>query len=80
MNLPTSLNYPIIAIADRHGQLDQLKRLVTRLEMISEWDDCALIFLGDYNQVCKLLNVRQETLLLGSFASPHQCLLVTLRA
>ena len=32
MTLPTSLNYPIIAIADLHGQLDQLKRLVTRLE------------------------------------------------
>ncbi len=35
MTLPTSLNYPIIAIADLHGQLDQLKRLVTRLEMVS---------------------------------------------
>jgi calcineurin-like phosphoesterase family protein len=48
MNLPTSLDYPIIAIADLHGQLDQMERLVTRLEMISEWDDCALVFLGDY--------------------------------
>ena len=48
MTLPTSLNYPIIAIADLHGQLDQLKRLVTRLEMVSEWDDCALVFLGDF--------------------------------
>ena len=48
MTLPTSLNYPIIAIADLHGQLDQLKRLVTRLELVSEWDDCALVFLGDF--------------------------------
>ena len=44
MTLPPSLNYPIIAIADLHGQLDQLKRLVTRLKMVSEWNDCALVF------------------------------------
>jgi serine/threonine protein phosphatase 1 len=48
MTLPTNLDYPIIAIADLHGQLEQLERLVTRLEMISDWDDCALVFLGDY--------------------------------
>ena len=48
MTLPTSLNYPIIAIADLHGQLDQLERLVTRLKKVSEWDDCALVFLGDF--------------------------------
>ncbi len=48
MTLRTSLDYPIIAIADLHGQLDQLKRLVARLESVSEWDDCALIFLGDF--------------------------------
>ena len=27
MTLPTSLDYPIIAIADLHGQPDQLKQL-----------------------------------------------------
>src|ERR1700733_978593 len=48
MTLPTNLDYPIIAIADLHGQLEQLERLVARLEMTSEWDDCALVFLGDY--------------------------------
>jgi serine/threonine protein phosphatase 1 len=48
MNLPPNLDYPIIAFADLHGQLEQLQRLVTRLEKISEWDDCALVFLGDY--------------------------------
>jgi serine/threonine protein phosphatase 1 len=48
MTLPTNLDYPIIAIADLHGQLEQLKRLVTRLEKIAEWDDCALVFLGDF--------------------------------
>ena len=48
MTLPTNLDYPIIAIADLHGQLEQLERLVARLEMVTEWDDCALVFLGDY--------------------------------
>ena len=48
MTLPTNLDYPIIAVADLHGQLDQLKRLVARLERVSEWNDCALVFLGDF--------------------------------
>jgi predicted MPP superfamily phosphohydrolase len=48
MNLPTNLDYPIIAIADLHGQREQLERLVARLEKVAEWDDCALVFLGDY--------------------------------
>jgi serine/threonine protein phosphatase 1 len=48
MTLPPSLDYPIIAIADLHGQLDQLKRLVARLEKVSEWEECALVFLGDF--------------------------------
>ncbi len=67
--LPTNLDYPIIAIADLHGQLEQLERLVTRLELISDWDDCAFVFLGDYvdrgedvpgtiDMVLKLLNRR----------------------
>jgi serine/threonine protein phosphatase 1 len=48
VTLPTNLDYPLIAIADLHGQLEQLERLITKLESISEWDDCALVFLGDY--------------------------------
>ena len=35
MRLPTNLNYPIIAIADLHGQLGELRRLVERLERLS---------------------------------------------
>jgi serine/threonine protein phosphatase 1 len=69
MTLPTNLDYPIIAIGDLHGQLEQLKRLVARLELISEWDHCAFVFLGDYvdrgddvpgtiNLVLKLLSRR----------------------
>ena len=48
MIMPTSLNYPIIAIADLHGQHDQLKRLIARLEDLPDWTDCALVFLGDF--------------------------------
>jgi serine/threonine protein phosphatase 1 len=48
MALPTSLDYPIIAIGDLHGQLGPLKRLVAKLEKLSVWDDCALVFLGDF--------------------------------
>ena len=48
MPLPTSLDYLIIAIADLHGQLGPLKRLVAKLEKRSVWDDCALVFLGDF--------------------------------
>jgi hypothetical protein len=48
VTLPTNLGYPLIAIADLHGQLEQLERLITKLEKFSEWDDCALVFLGDY--------------------------------
>jgi len=48
MTPPPSLDYPILAIADLHGQLDELVRLVTRLERLPEWDSCALVFLGDF--------------------------------
>jgi Calcineurin-like phosphoesterase len=48
MILPRGLEYPILAIGDLHGQLDDLVRLVTRLETLPEWDSCALVFLGDF--------------------------------
>jgi serine/threonine protein phosphatase 1 len=48
MHLPTTLTYPIIAIGDLHGQRLELERLVERLEALSEWPHCALVFLGDF--------------------------------
>lgn len=48
MELVSDLAYPLIAIADPHGQRSELERLVARLETLPEWDDCALVFLGDY--------------------------------
>lgn len=48
MNLPTTLDYPLVAIGDLHGQLDDLKRLIGRLEVLPEWPDVALVFLGDF--------------------------------
>ena len=48
IDLPTALDYPIVAIADLHGQRDELLRLVGRLEAMPEWPDCSLAFLGDF--------------------------------
>ena len=48
MNLPTTLDYPFVAIGDLHGQLDDLRRLIGRLEVLPEWPDVALVFLGDF--------------------------------
>ncbi|HSQ55875.1 MAG TPA: metallophosphoesterase [Gemmata sp.] len=47
MNLPTSIDYPIIAIGDLHGQIEWLDRLVTRLERLPELPAARLVFLGD---------------------------------
>lgn len=46
--LPTTVDYPIVAIADLHGQHAELARLVERLEALPEWPDCSVVFLGDY--------------------------------
>jgi serine/threonine protein phosphatase 1 len=48
MNLLASLDYPLIAIGDLHGQLKELRGLRARLETLPEWEDSALIFLGDF--------------------------------
>ena len=48
IDLPTTLDYPIVAIGDLHGQRDELERLVGKLEALPEWPDCALVFLGDF--------------------------------
>src|SRR4051794_15877443 len=48
MHLPSALDYPLIAIADLHGQRAELERLIARLEKLEEWPECALVFLGDF--------------------------------
>ena len=48
IDLPRTLDYPIVAIGDLHGQRDELERLVEKLEALPEWPDCALVFLGDF--------------------------------
>jgi serine/threonine protein phosphatase 1 len=42
------VDYPIVAIADLHGQWRSLKRLLARLEVLPEWPSCALVFLSDF--------------------------------
>ena len=47
MNLPTTVEYPIIAIGDLHGRIEWLNKLITRLEQLPEWPTAKLVFLGD---------------------------------
>lgn len=47
MNLPTTIEYPIIAIGDLHGRVAWLDRLVARLRTLPEWPSSRLVFLGD---------------------------------
>ena len=47
MKLPTSVEYPVIAIGDLHGQLEWLDKLVRKLERLPEWPAARLVFLGD---------------------------------
>jgi serine/threonine protein phosphatase 1 len=46
--LSTRQDYPIVVVADLHGQRDELERLVERLEAFEEWPRCAVVFLGDF--------------------------------
>ena len=49
IELPSHLNYPIVAIGDLHGQRDELESLIKCLEThVPGWDQCALVFLGDF--------------------------------
>jgi len=47
MNLPTTVEYPIIAIGDLHGRVEWLNELIKRLEQLPEWPTARLVFLGD---------------------------------
>jgi serine/threonine protein phosphatase 1 len=47
MNLPTTLQYPVIAIGDLHGRVEWLDKLVAKLERLPEWPAARLVFLGD---------------------------------
>ena len=47
MKLPTSVEYPVIAIGDLHGQVEWLDKLVAKLEKLPEWPAARLVFLGD---------------------------------
>lgn len=47
MNLPTVVEYPIIAIGDLHGRVEWLDKLVVNLKKLPEWPAARLVFLGD---------------------------------
>jgi serine/threonine protein phosphatase 1 len=47
MQLPTRIEYPIIAIGDLHGRIEWLDKLVAKLRQRPEWPEAKLVFLGD---------------------------------
>lgn len=47
MNLPTTVEYPVIAVGDLHGRIEWLDKLVARLRLLPEWPAARLVFLGD---------------------------------
>jgi serine/threonine protein phosphatase 1 len=47
MQLPTRLEYPVIAIGDLHGRAEWLDKLVAKLRLRPEWPQAKLVFLGD---------------------------------
>jgi serine/threonine protein phosphatase 1 len=57
MQLPTRVEYPIIAIGDLHGRIKWLDKLIAKLRQRPEWPDARLVFLGDL--VDRWLDVKQ---------------------
>jgi len=48
MPWPVAVDYPIVVIADIHGQTPALARLLGRLRALPEWPCCSVVFLGDF--------------------------------
>lgn len=44
---PATVDYPLVAVGDLHGQTAFLDRLVAKLRRLPEWPDLRLVFLGD---------------------------------
>lgn len=47
MNLPTTVEYPVIAVGDLHGRVEWLDKLVANLRQLPEWPRAKFVFLGD---------------------------------
>ena len=47
MRLPTTVEYPVLAVGDLHGQAAWLDRLAANLRKLPEWPAAKLVFLGD---------------------------------
>jgi serine/threonine protein phosphatase 1 len=47
MQLPTRVEYPVIAIGDLHGRVEWLDELVAKLRRRPEWPTARFVFLGD---------------------------------
>ena len=47
MQLPSRVDYPIVAVGDLHGRVGWLDKLVAKLRRRPEWPEARLVFLGD---------------------------------
>lgn len=47
MNLPTTVEYPVIAVGDLHGRVEWLDKLVAKLRQLPDWPAAKFVFLGD---------------------------------
>ncbi len=52
MNLPTTVDYPVLAVGDLHGRAAWLRDLLLRLDRLPEWPAARLVFLGDFCDRC----------------------------
>ncbi len=48
MNLPTELDYPLVAIGDLHGRADWLRTLLAAVEAHPDASTARVVFLGDF--------------------------------
>jgi serine/threonine protein phosphatase 1 len=69
MPWPVAVDYPVIAIADLHGQCARLGQLLDRLQRLPEWPRCAVVFLGDF--VARGPDVRGTVDLVLDLAARH---------
>ena len=76
MTLPTTLDYPIIAVGDLHGRAGWLANLVQRLERLPEWPAATLVFLGDLGDRCDQMKDAVELVLRLLDAKPSSTCVV----
>src|SRR4051812_37302883 len=47
MQLPTRVEYPVVAVGDLHGRVKWLDKLIAKLRQRTDWPRLKFVFLGD---------------------------------